>query len=477
LVQEHFVHTMAGHRSTPSMSVAAPTPKMPSRQLLLRGEAGGSLLVRSMPTKPSCHSRWQPRDHKRSIESRAAVTSAFCVWAAARRGIRAVRSHRCRSKRNSSLVEATGTSVSVDAEPQLPSLQEADLVSVGDMRVPHVGLGTISWSAETDADELRLRDLAMEAVASNTLLDTAERYGTELGPPFDRWPFGTPGRCEEILGGSLQHMRGAVATKFTPTPWNSSREGIVNACTKSARRLGVETIDLYQIHHPDIVQPLRKFGLGKPKDEELWEGLADCVEHGLVRNVGVCNYGPTLLRQAQDALGRRGVRLVSNQINFSLLYQRQGVMETLAACAEMEIEVMAYWPLAMGLLTGASELSAPGKRGKDLHKYMQGGGAIPVPGIQPLMSVVRDIAESRGKTCSQVSLNWIVCKGAIPIPGARTISRYREYMGALGWRLTNQEVARLDEASQALPFDFEGAGYRFSNAKFVGYGVERWYLN
>jgi len=239
----------------------------------------------------------------------------------------------------------------------------------------------------------------------------------------------------------------------------------------------VESIDLYQIHHPDIVQPFRKFGLANPQDDQLWEGLADCVERGLVRNVGVCNYGPTLLRRAQDALGRRGFRLTTNQINFSLLYQRQGVMPTIAACAEMNIGVLAYWPLAMGLLSGASELSAPGKRGERLRQYMTGGGDIPFPGIQPLMSVVRDIAASRGKTCSQVSLNWIVCKGAIPIPGARKTSRYREYMGALGWRLTSEEVGRLDQASEALPFDFEGAGYRFSNAKFVGYGVECWYLN
>jgi len=166
------------------------------------------------------------------------------------------------------------------------------------------------------------------------------------------------------------------------------------------------------------VQPLRCFGLANPQDDKLWEGLADCVGRGLVRNVGVCNYGPTLLRRAQDVLSRRGVRLATNQINFSFLYQRQGVMPTLAACAEMNIGVLAYWPLAMGLLSGASELSAPGERGKRLQQYLWGGADIPTPGIQPLMSVVKDIAASRGKTCSQVSLNWIICKGAVPIPGA-----------------------------------------------------------
>lgn len=428
----------------------------------------------SVTTKSLFHSYGQPRDHQKSKLSRAATTSAFCVWAAGRWGIRKISRHRNKSRRNSALMEATEASMHVDQRPQLSPMQASDFVQLGDLHVPRIGLGTISWSSETEEDELRLRGLALEAVASNTLLDTAERYGTELGPPFDRWPFGTPGRCEEILGETLHDRRGAVATKFTPTPWTSSRESIVKACAKSAQRLGVETIDLYQIHHPDIVQPLRKFGLANPQDEQLWEGLADCVELGLVRNVGVCNYGPTLLQRAQDALGRRGIQLATNQINFSLLYQRQGVMPTLKACAEMNIGVLAYWPLAMGLLSGAWELSAPGKRGERLRQYMTGGGDIPFPGIQPLMSVVRDIASCRGKTCSQVSLNWIICKGAIPIPGARKTSRYREYMGALGWRLTSEEVGRLDEASEALSFDFEGAGFRFSNAKFVGYGVERW---
>lgn len=272
----------------------------------------------------------------------------------------------------------------------------------------------LHWSAEDQESEATLRDLALGAAASGSLLDTAERYGTEFGPPFDRWPFGKPGRCEELLGQALQGRCGILATKFTPVPWRMSAGDVVAACRASARRLGVEAVDLYQIHHPDIVQPLRKFGIANKRDDELWQGLADCVEMGIARNVGVCNYGPTLLGRAQDALLRRGVRLASNQINLSLLYRRQGVMPTLQA---------------------------------------------------------------RGKTCSQVALNWVISQGAVPIPGARTPERFGEYLGALGWRLTEDEAGQLEEAAEALPFDFEGAGFRYSSGKFVGYGIERWYLN
>jgi len=343
-------------------------------------------------------------------------------------------------------------------------------------------LGTISWTADTVEEDAALRELSKVATQKGVICDTAERYGSELGPPFDRWPFGTPGRCEEILGelsrnASPQGGSTVVGTKFTPTPWRNSAADVVSACEASRRRLGVEQIDLYQIHHPDIVQPFRKFGFSQPKDDQLLEGLAECVNRGLAKNVGVCNYGPTLLERAEQVLATHGVRLASNQINFSLLYLRQGVMPTIRACHEKGIAVLAYWPLAMGLLTGASQLSAPGRRGVDLQRYLTGGGTIPQSGVQPLVAVMRDVGARHDKTCSQVALNWVICKGVVPIPGARTAARFKEYLGALGWRLSDAEIGELDAAADALPFDFEGAGFRFSNAKFVGYGVEKWYLD
>uniref|UniRef100_A0A7S2VJ80 NADP-dependent oxidoreductase domain-containing protein n=1 Tax=Zooxanthella nutricula TaxID=1333877 RepID=A0A7S2VJ80_9DINO len=136
----------------------------------------------------------------------------------------------------------------------------------------------------------------------------------------------------------------------------------------------------------------------------------------------------------------------------------------------------------MGLLSGSSKLSAPGARGRDLEAYLAGGvltggGHIPEGGVQPLIAKLRAVADRRGKTCSQVALNWIICKGAIPIPGACRVGRMEEYLGCLGWRLSEAEVEELEASADALPFEFEGAGLRFSSAKFVGYGTERWYLD
>ena len=83
----------------------------------------------------------------------------------------------------------------------------------------------------------------------------------------------------------------AVATKFAPVPWRQNADDVVAACKASRERLGVEQIDLYQIHFPDIIQPLKSFGLERRKDEEYWEGLARCYELGLAANVGVCVVG------------------------------------------------------------------------------------------------------------------------------------------------------------------------------------------
>jgi aryl-alcohol dehydrogenase-like predicted oxidoreductase len=122
-----------------------------------------------------------------------------------------------------------------------------------------------------------------------------------------------------------QHrLEPVVATKFTPSPWRTTGQSVIDACEESRQRLGVEQIDLYQIHMPDIVQPFRMFGKQDVKDEIYWDGVAECYHRGLVKNVGVCNYGPTLVTKCHDALAKRGVPLASNQIAFSLIGRHNG---------------------------------------------------------------------------------------------------------------------------------------------------------
>ena len=109
----------------------------------------------------------------------------------------------------------------------------------------------------------------------------------------------------------------------------------------------MEQIDLYQLHMPDVVQPLRNFGVESSKDDVYWRGLAECHRLGLVKNVGVSNYGPTLLVECQETLARHGVPLASNQIAYSLIGRHNGAQETVDKCRELGVAVLACYPFAM----------------------------------------------------------------------------------------------------------------------------------
>merc|ERR1719162_1228561 len=102
---------------------------------------------------------------------------------------------------------------------------------------------------------------------------------------------------------------------------------------------------------------------------------------------------------------------------------------------------------------------------------------IPMGGVSPLLTAMEDIANTREKTIAQIALNYIVCKGVMPIPGAGSAAQVKDNIGAMGWRLTDSEVSTLESKADELGFSFEGAGFKRTNEKFVGYGVEKWRLD
>lgn len=405
------------------------------------------------------------------------------------------------------------------------------MTQIGTLEVPSVGVGTISWSSKDcelrvwflhsccaslpllthhciPSDQITvfglenkdLEDVVSVAHASDAaFFDTAERYGshvkTALGLGY--------GDTEKMTSKFVQRakmnqgprqMEPVIATKFTPIPWRTTSQSVVDACEQSRKNLGVEQIDLYQIHMPDIVHPLRFLGKDASKDEIYWDGLAECYHQGLVKNVGVCNYGPTLVEKCQEALAKRGVPLASNQIAYSLLGRHNGAQETVDKCSELGVKVLACYPFAMGLLTGkySKELTQAYKQGgdlslteakksslelQDLAKYANGDGLeIPKGGINPLITTMLSIAEKRDKTLAQVALNYVISKGAIPIPGCRTVPQLEENLGAMGWRLSEIEVKMLELEAEKLGFGFDGAGFKRTGEKFVGYGIETFRL-
>jgi pyridoxine 4-dehydrogenase len=340
----------------------------------------------------------------------------------------------------------------------------ADRTRLGTLDVPQLALGTIAWTPSSAEDEARIATLAKKAADSGLdFIDTAERYGAKaadlipaalssvarsLGFEFDASAY-QGGDCESNLA---KWGRGAqVATKFTPKPERRSAQAVVDCCRESAARLGVDSIPLYQIHMPDIIQPFAALGVEDRKDELYWDGLAECFLSGLAQNVGVSNYGPTMVARAQEALARRGVPLASNQIPFSLLNRREGNLATVEACTDLGVATLAYYPLAMGLLTGKLTPSAlrgrRDPRSRDLLRYLEGGnggtaGSVPSGGVRSLQTVLHAVAARTNKTPAQVALNWVICKGAIPVAGASSATQLEENVGALNWRLSADEVRR-----------------------------------
>ncbi len=293
-----------------------------------------------------------------------------------------------------------------------------------------MGLGAWQWgdrvmwqygSAYSEEDVRKAFEISI--AEGIRFIDTAEVYGA--------------GNSERLLGRFITESEqpALIATKFFPFPWRLTKNSIPRALKRSLERLGAEGVDLYQIHWPS---PL--FSI-----EKMAEGLALCVEKGWTRTVGVSNFDPTQMLTAYSALARHKIPLAANQVHFSLLNRDVEKNGLAARCRELGIRLIAYSPLEKGLLTGkyTSQEIPPGPRGTQYADLL--------PRIDPLLKMMTEIGQDHGgKSNAQVALNWVICKGALPIPGAKNAEQAQQNAGALGWQLTEDQVAKLDEASDAV---------------------------
>ena len=160
-----------------------------------------------------------------------------------------------------------------------------------------------------------------------------------------------------------------------------------------------------------------------------------------MKEVGVSNYSVKETRSIHAALAERGVALATNQIEFSLLRRAPETGGLLATCRELGVIPLAYSPIGQGRLTGkySTQNPPPGKRNFSQH---------PMEVVDAVVAELRRIGEAAGgRTPSQVALNWIMAKGAIPIPGAKNRAQAEDNAGALGWSLAAEDVAALDAAA------------------------------
>lgn len=336
--------------------------------------------------------------------------------------------------------------------------------TLGTLSISPMGLGTLNLPLSVEQDDTMTDVLKTCYYDENNhnvnFVDTAEAYGfgkSEILVKNSLIDAGIP-KYMDSDGSSDQKENDndngmIIATKFAPVPWRTEASCVVDACKSSAQRLGVSKIPLYQIHFPDKIQPFKMFGYENIKDTLYWDGIAQCYEMGLIENVGVSNYGPEYLLRCHEALSKRNVPIASNQINFSLARYKSS-LSTMNMCKEMNIPVLAYFPLANGLLAGKySEDNPPTKFPKSLtmKKYYES--------TKPLLKTLRDIANSKDKTMAQISLNWIMMKDAIPIPGARDSIMATDNFNSLGWTLSEDEMNRLDEASMISTMEFSSGGF------------------
>lgn len=293
-----------------------------------------------------------------------------------------------------------------------------------------MGLGAWQWGdrvfwnygqTHTDEDIRKAFDVSLNL--GIRFVDTAEIYGS--------------GYSERLLGKFLKETEQPVlvATKFFPMPWRFFKGALPRALKGSLERLGLESVDLYQIHWPSPVM----------RNETLMEGLVECVKRGMTRTVGVSNFGQNRMIGAYTTLARHGIQLASNQVHYSLLNREVEKNGTLARCKELGIRLIAYSPLEKGLLTGkySSENPPPGVRGSQYVELLKK--------LPPVLKLLQEIGQNHGgKTAAQVSLNWLICKDTLPIPGAKNVRQAEENAGGAGWQLTEEEVARLDAATDHL---------------------------
>ncbi|MBI3942318.1 MAG: aldo/keto reductase [Chloroflexi bacterium] len=308
------------------------------------------------------------------------------------------------------------------------------------VQISALGVGTWQWGDTTYWQYGRtygLQDVKaafdISLAAGINFFDTAEIYGR--------------GDSERILGQFVRQVgaqsagppqsRIVVATKFAPLPTRLTVSSLHKALDASLKRLGMSQVDIYQIHFPYSLLPLKS----------LMNGLADAVAEGKVRAVGVSNYSADQMQRAYDALARRGVPLAANQVEYSLLKRTPEINGVLDTCQKLNVTLIAYSPIAQGLLTGKY---APGTAVSGVRRFMGKFRQSNLQKIQPLIGLLREIGQAHeGKTAGQVALNWLMMQpGVIPIPGAKNGRQAAENAGALGWRLSAEEFSALDKATE-----------------------------
>jgi len=260
--------------------------------------------------------------------------------------------------------------------------------------------------------------------------DTAELYGGGVSEAS---------LSKALKAAGKQDKDVVVATKWWPL--FRTAKNIPRTIDKRIRFLDGYSIGLYMVHQP--------FGLSS-KEAEM-EAMADLVEAGKIRSVGVSNFSPRQMRQADNALQRRGLTLAVNQVKYSLLDRRiesNGVLDT---AKELGIAIIAYTPLGSGLLTGKYHKHPALLKKKMFYRRARLEGDVEK--TRTLVAALEEIGAEHNATPAQAALNWLIHSQGdivVTIPGVTSASQAAENAGAMKFRLSGHEMSRLDELSDSF---------------------------
>ena len=318
--------------------------------------------------------------------------------------------------------------------------------------VSSLALGTMTFGTETDRDGA-FAQLDAFAEAGGTLVDTADVYSA--------------GRSEQIVGGWLDERptdvterivlatKGRFATSSEPNGLGLSRRHLARALDASLRRLGVESIDLYQVHAWDPHTPIG----------ETVDALDDFVRVGKIRYYGLSNFtGWQVQKTVSTADARLRARPVTLQPQYNLLV-REIEWEIVPSCIDAGLGLLPWSPLGGGWLTGkyrsdqrptgATRLGENPDRGVEAYDRRSRQQRT-----WDVIAAVDEIARACGVTMAQVALSWLTDRPAVTstILGARTTEQLADNLGAAGLHLTDAETGRLDAVSDPAPADYPYGG-------------------
>jgi aryl-alcohol dehydrogenase-like predicted oxidoreductase len=325
-----------------------------------------------------------------------------------------------------------------DPEIERDEIDHTTTLGRSSLRVPRLGVGAMTWGEARGLARFHPAKMAYGGAhgydEEKRALEASLEAGVNL---FDTAAMYSGGASERRLGELAEGRDVLIATKF-PSGFRFRAEDFPSELEASLARLGRPSVDLYQHHFP-----ARRVSIPKLMDQ-----VADAVEAGKVKAVGVSNYSADQMRRAYAALAEHGIPLASNQVEYSLLHRQPETNGVLDACRELGVTLIAYTPLAGGMLTGkyTAENRPSGFFRRVLPRYRRKA----LDATQPVVGLLAEIGARYSKTPSQVAVRWLIENPIVlPIPGAKNGKQATDNAGALTFSLTAEEVDALSEATLA----------------------------